>query len=336
MAKNMERLKLYNPERFKPHDATQRVKVAVPGITVPTIAVQSVNEAWEVAVQKGYLTPLVQARAILPISVEEDLLREAALMENGTVVNGRIPFRDPGSKKDLAIYYLQIEDSRRRRYPFQDTRKDITHREAVERARKEGLKSYENDHNYQLVGLAPGGELFGNGRSYNIKILAEKLVQSHKACFVYPHDPKQQTIEGMIDILENNPNVIAFTQTGEVAAVGVMELDSSFSGLPDINIYEPTFWTVPDHRRQGLSVGLRQEMMRLSNSIGSTIFFSESIRATSFQTSQRAGCRLAGNADLSISGDLGKAYTAIGPANPDTGFMPMGLTYYTSKDISIH
>src|SRR5690606_17816933 len=126
---------------------------------------------------------------------------------------------------------------------------------------------------------------------YDIEKLAVGLVESHKQCFAYPHDPNQQTEEGMTGILNNNPNVIAFDINGRIAAVGVMERDESF--VVGVNVYEPTFWTVPDHRRRGLSIGLRQEVMRLADKMGNTVVFSESIRPTSFLTSQRSGCNLA-------------------------------------------
>src|SRR5690606_10787922 len=144
-----------------------------------------------------------------------------------------------------------------------------------------GSKMYENHQGYELIGLSPGGEIFDNGKQFDVEELAVKLVASHKACFAYPHDPNQQTVQGMIEILMNNPNVIAFTSAGEIAAVGVMERDNNFAQITQVSIYEPTFWTVPEHCRNGLSTGLRQSMMRLSNLMGNTLFYSESIRPTS-------------------------------------------------------
>lgn len=58
------------------------------------------------------------------------------------------------------------------------------------------------------------------------------------------------------------------------------------------------------------------------------IVFNESIRDSSFPLCLANDCRLAATRDMRISGNLGDAYTAIGPANPERGYMPMGLTYY--------
>ena len=57
------------------------------------------------------------------------------------------------------------------------------------------------------------------------------------------------------------------------------------------------------------------------------IVFNESIRHTSFPLCLENGCYLGGN--------LGDSYTAIGPANPDAGYMPMGLTYFIDPRIDI-
>lgn len=307
-----------------PHVPTERVKIAVPGITSPADVASCVPLAWQTAQKVGFQHPLIQVRAVLPVSQKDDLL--AAVAERGAEVNGEI--RLLHSETPHAIYYIQKEDPRRLRYQFQNPDKDITHEEALQRAGARGITIYTSDLNYHIETFHPSGVSSVTGREMDTAMLAEELVDSHQRCFAYAHDSAQQDVNSVHGIIENNPLVVAFRRDGRVAAVGLMERDEKFTGLPDLRVYEPTFWTLPEDRRKGLSIGLRQAMMALVDCMGKTIFYSESVRPTSFQTSLRAGCRYGGN--------LGDAYTAIGPANPESGLMPMGLTYYTSRDITIY
>lgn len=295
-----------------------------------------------------YQDPLVQVRFILPLSEEEQLLDTATAFHafgNTARVNGRIPFQGRG--REVALYYIQSESLDRPSYiPVSQT----SHEEALEKGRI--------IRNRSIPTLPEGFEIavieFINGHARDIlhdqpyenlcqEELAIQLALAHRDSFQYPHDFAQQTEEGVMEILNANPVIFAIDRNeNAIASVGYLEADPNFS-YSDITLIEPTYFTRPRYEGKGLSSLLRKATQNLVNHSQDIIryngapllVFNESVRTTSFPLSFGNGCELAGTADLRISGNLGDAYTAIGPANPDVGFMPMGLTYFADPRIAL-
>ncbi len=289
--------------------------------------------------------PLTQVRAIMPIAEEDKLLdyadqinTETTRLNAQTAVVGRIPFRHNG--QDLGIYYFQTESNSR---PVYRNGNWLTHEQAIAEAMKKKQMRIDRElppgFTVKVLECTEHGArdiLTGREEKRDMAELAAEIAAVHKLAFAYPHDPAQQTPEGAYAILQNNPVAIAFGSHNEVASVGYFEQDDRFT-YGGIKLIEPTYFTHPgeEYRRHGLSSHLRmatQMMSQKADSIltwggNAAVIFNESIRNSSFLLSQYH-CELAGNANGRISGNLGDAYTAIGPANPDIGYMPMGLTYY--------
>ena len=324
-------------------ETTQRLKsVRLNSLTQPIQITDRSVQIWEQA-QQMFDHPLVQVRGIIPVA-EEDTLLDYAEELNGEVqeqnaeacVAGRIPFRING--EDLGIYYLQMASKNR---PVYRNGNWLTHEEAVAQA---AVKNQSRINRPLPPGFSVKVLEWSNGQSrdiltgyeehHDMEEMAARLAAVHKLAFAYPHDPAQQTAAGVYDILKQNPVAIAFDPQHEVASVGYFERDERFT-YGGINLVEPTYFTHPNKREHGLSSHLRMATERISRMTDTihtwgrnpAIIFNESIRNSSFVLSQQF-CELAGNANGRITGNLGDAYTAIGPANPDIGYMPMGLTYY--------
>lgn len=171
--------------------------------------------------------------------------------------------------------------------------------------------------------------------------ITEEIIRVHSNAFAYAHDSSQRERGGILSIIEHNPTVVAYhKENRELAALGYLEKDDRFS-FNNLNLVEPTYFTDPKYEKNGLSMHLRkatQRLLDMSNQIDvynnqPVIVFNESIRITSFPLALQSGCELGGEIDTSITGDLGDAYTYIGPANPQTGLMPLGVTYYIDPRI---
>lgn len=328
------------------YDNTQRVKSVL--FTEPSTVQASVTEAvriWDVG-KDFYPTPLVQVRAILPLAQEQPLLLQMKDLENclevadsaRVSVAGKMALKVNGS--EYGIYYLQIESANRKSY--RDNR-HMNHEDAV----KIGLEKKKNHtprpipegfsiQAIQFINGVAVDILAGKEVESSLEGLAQGIIGVHKLAFDYPHDPPQRTDEGAKEILLNNPNLVAMDPQGQVASVGYMEKDDRFT-FGGIALVEPTYFTHPgeEYRKKGLSSHIRQATKRLVE-MGSRIsvykgapmiVFNESIRHTSFPLCLENDCYLGGN--------LGDSYTAIGPANPDAGYMPMGLTYFIDPRIDI-
>lgn len=329
---------------------TQRVKlVRFDELSSPLSTVEDAWNTWETA-KDEYPSPLIQVRTVIPLDDQEELISRmeeiqlAAADEGANArIAGRIPLRlDEGQ---FGLYYVQIEAGSRPAYRAQSG-----HVEAVQRG-------VDKRNRYVERALPPGFTThaveFANGRAVDLlrgeemDIQAETLAQAiagvHRLAFEYPHDPAQQTTEGALAILERNPVLIAVDHNRQqLASVAYLERDERFS-LGGLALVEPTYFTHPgeEYRRHGLSSHLRkatQDLTRQSERIqvynGSPILvFNESIRDTSFPLAIANNSRLAATHDLGIDGNLGDAYTAIGPANPEIGYMPMGLTYFPDPRI---
>ncbi len=335
------------------YENTQRLKgVRMNDISSP---IHVGEETWRLWEQAGnhYETPQVQTRAIIPID-EEGLLRrvqeelqEAALSTGGTArISGRIPFQI--DEQAFGLYYVDIASGQRR--AFRDT-KWTEHNEAIR-------QGFDKRSRYETRAVPPGYNisaleirdgklrdiLSGQWLEEDMEEIAAQVAGVHKLAFEYPHDPAQQTSEGALAIMMSNPTLVAFDIHRQVASVGYLEEDPRFT-FAGIRLVEPTYFTHPgeQYRRHGLSSHLRQVTQQLvRHSYNSQayngdplIVFNESIRNTSFPLCIANGCRVAGTTDGSISGNLGEAYTAIGPANPEIGYMPMGLTYTVDPRIEL-
>lgn len=341
-----KKIKEAHPE-WSLQDVTKRIKkVSFDSPTSPESALIETVELWKAA-KSIYDQPLIQLRAILEQEHEAKLLSLIAegnkRLDKDTSnlrIAGRLLFKE-GSKK-YGIYYMQFESLNR---PSYRDEKYLEHSKAVSAgftkrskekwALPDGYKIYALDFSNGALDILTGEKL-----NLNPEDLAQKIADVHKLAFKFPHDPAQQTKEGVLDILMNNPTLVCFDQNGNVSSVGFMERDSRFTFSKSVLI-EPTYFTHPAEGRKGLSSHLRQATKKLTErhhlvsgyNGNPMIVFNESIRHSSFVLCLENGCNLAGTDDLTINGDLGEAYTAIGPANPETGFMPMGLTYFISPSI---
>lgn len=348
-----DKIKSQHPD-WSLQDTTKRIKkVEFEKQTSADLAILETLNLWEGA-RLIYNSPLVQLRVVLDMEEEGRLLgladylnskNKIALKGGGNLrVNGRLPFAN--GSKNYGIYYIQAESQNRLGYI--DTR-HIGHNEAVQKGiQKRAEQNYKQElpEGYVVRALD-----FTNGSKdvltnqevcIDPERLAESISNIHKLAFQFPHDPAQQTKEGVLDILMNNPTLVCFDPYGKVVSVGFMERDSRFT-FSDAVLVEPTYFTKPGESRKGLSSHIRQATRELVTRHGLVdaykgkpmIVFNESIRHTSFVLCLENNCELAGTEDLKIDGNLGEAYTAIGPASPDKGFMPMGLTYYISPEIKI-
>jgi hypothetical protein len=324
-------------ERFKVDISTQRIKpVLFDQISNPSVLVDTAGEAWEYATkQLGH--PLVQVRGVMQVALERELMKQVSEKGPFNVV-ARIPFNY--ENEPVAIYYVQAQQENRPSYKFKEGYKNISHEEALRRALEKAARGFDAlPDGYSIKRLIPdsdGNKMNAvNDGEFNVGVgeLAKILVNTHKACFDYPHDVNQEDVNAVSETLRNNPLVVALDASENVAAVGYIEKDPRFTLDRNITLVEPTYWTVPEHRRGGLSHHLRLEAKRLYDEIGNIISFGESVRPTSFVLILASGYSLSGTSDLSISGNLGNSYTAIGPANPASGYISMGASYYTSSNI---
>lgn len=356
-----------NPEglQLKMDSRTKRCKLAIlDGLTTPADAGMYMLDAIDQASRNFQGGQLVQGRFVLPISQEQQLLNMSMDLnqtyeDNDYLrVNGRIPFVDPTSGQILGLYYLTHESPFRAKYHFSEPLggrpMNINHRQAVMRAHVEGIKPASGRDLPEIEILALRADKTGEMIDYlnhgntgiSLSDLAWQLARLHRTCFEYAHDDNQATEAGQREILENNPVVVALHHD-QLVAVGLIEGDDSFNF--GVHLSEPTYYTHPDFQRQGISTSLRIAVDQLIDNPrylvehGSTIVFSESIRAISFLASLRSGNAIAAIIDPRypnrqvlgpIDGNLGNAYTYIGPANPHTGLMPMGLSFNMSNNIT--
>jgi len=330
------------------YDDTERIKV-VRFQSVGTVgeAIEDLRHAWSIAVMR-YTHPLVQVRVILRLTDQEHLLASVAgLAVQGASawVAGRIPFRVYG--QEFAIYAVHLQASGRPSYATPD---GIDHATAVSRGydrRGEHLGLREPDgFTLHAVEFVDGVARYLDGDSaplLQLDALARELAHLHRLAFEYAHDPAQQSVDGVWAILQANPVLFATAADGTIVAVLYPERDARFS-FGGIALIEPTGFThpAPIYRRHGLFARLSQTLVGLvqtgtpMTSYGGApvIMFGEAVRHTAFPAALASGAHLAGTRDLRIAGDLGNAYTAIGPARPDRGFMPMGMLYATDPRIT--
>lgn len=293
-------------------------------------------DSWDLSADL-YEHPLAQVRAIMPVSQEEQLLEQfdrlhASFPDDDIGVVARVPFTLDGEK--YGIYYCQAASLDRALWQTDPTK---PHEEAVvygesRRGRREignlpeGFRLFAVEF---VKGRARDILHNGNELPINIDDFAGELVDLHKAAFPIPHDPNQQTVEGVKEIIVNNPTIIVCDDNGKLLSAGFLERDLRFT-FGNIALVEPTYFTHPgsEYRGHGFSSHIRratQELVRLNMAYGGSpmLVFNESIRDTSFQLCLENWCQLAGEGR--ISGDLGEAYTLIG-----SGFKPLGVTFYES------
>jgi hypothetical protein len=346
---NTERLPQgLNPDRNH-HNETQRVKSVFFAEPITSLAATAeLVDIWS-ASKKSYITPLAQVRAILPYHQEESLILKMRDLQDkieGDAVKvgiiGRIPFQLGNDV--FGIYYLQIESKTRKTFSGEGY---MAHSDAVvlgfnkrQNHRPAIIPDGFSIHAIGFAGHQPLDYLTGERLNFNLNQLSYEIAQVHSSTFEYAHDPAQRTVDGAREILQNNPTLIAVDRRGKIASVGYLERDPRFT-FGNIALVEPTYFTLSEYRSLGLSSLLRQTAMRLvkmdrkvsAYNDSPMIIFNESIRHTSFPLCIANGYSLAGTQDLTIPGDLGNAYTAIGKANPDAGYMPLGLTYATNPHL---
>jgi len=322
----------------------------------PESLIKDVLSLWSVGTRE-FQNPLVQARHVCPIDQEAELLelvseRNAILPSDSQVrVNGRIPFMDPDTDEHLAIYFTSIEDSSRAQF---NSPNQVDHGTAIQTFMEKGLsepRPLPEGVEIRAIRELQDGEIYDYLsdevlEEMDTETVARQLAELHTQSFAHAHDRSQTKPSGQSEILKENPVIVAIdTTTNEIVAAGLMEQDTDFNF--GITLTEPTFYTARDYRRQGISTHLRKTMQHLidmptyfNRGYQPTIIFNESIRGSSFIGSLRAGCKLSGDLQATgdsngIDGNLGNAYTYIGPANPETGLMPMGLTHWTSNSIRV-
>lgn len=336
---NTEREYMQENPGWSFYENTQRVKSVIFEPTTPADAVNELRDIWR-AGSARYETPLVQVRAILPRTNESELisLTNELCPNIKATVNGRIPFQI--NNHEYGIYYLQADSTQRSAFKH---RNHILHEQAVslgmDKRRSHEVRPIPSGYSIHAVEFINGNAVdLLSGESLNITLdeLSKEIIDVHERAFEYPHDPTQRTMDGAREILLNNPTVFALNPSGHVASVCYLERDSRFT-FENIALIEPTYFTDPSEEGLGLSSLLRQTVRMLveidRGYDGSPmIIFNESIRHTSFPLCLENGFLLAGNLET-ISGNLGEAYTAIGLANPDVGYMPLGLTYLTDPRI---
>lgn len=331
---------------IKPQDSTQRVKGINFSQITPIEQIDGVmNRLWTEASQ--FSQPLTQARIIIPIKNEAELV-ERVSKTNGLTrgVGAKIPFRH--NDEGFAIYYLQ-QSSDRPQYRFNDQTKDLSHIEAVTKGYRKRATFDQNrpvDDRF-LIQIDDYSDnegvniITGQTSSLPKDEFISQIINVHKSAFAYPHDESQRQQDGIRHILDHNPIITSFDKKKrKIAAVSFWETDPQFN-FGDITLVEPTYFTDPSYEKNGLSITLRkatQDLVTRSSEItiykgNPVIIFNESIRAISFPLCLQVGCDLGGDLNSPIQGNLGEAYTHIGPANPQTGLMPMGLTYFVDPRI---
>ena len=327
-------------ERFKADLSTQRIKpVLFEEVSDPWALTNTANRAWDQA-RRELDYPLIQVRGVVPMALERELIREVEGSGPFAVV-ARIPFNI--DREPAAIYYVQAEVNGRPGYKFADDDLNISHRQALARASEKmnrGFKILPDGYTVRsMIPDSSGSRMQATNDKHffmDTPELAKVLVETHKACFEYPHDSNQQDVYEVEKTLRNNPIVLAFDVRDNVVAVGYIEKDKRFTLGNGLTLVEPTYWTLPTHRHAGASYHLRQAAKDLYDQEGNIICFGESVRSTSFVLILASGYELAGTDDLAITGNLGDAYTAIGPANPGVGYIPMGASFHTSSNIRVN
>lgn len=328
------------PNHWKMYEETQRVKsVLFARPVTPEDAMRELASTWQMA--SSFPTGLAQVRAILPLSSHEALVESVSAMNDCTSnanvrVVGRLPFSVDGEL--FGIYYLHAESTDRPSY----NPSNMSHEAAVANGRsrfasRRGQELHEG-FRARAVELRNGvlTDIFTNEAISDIDVdnLVDELITLHSRSFQHAHDPAQRTREGVLDILSQNPNILVFNESGKVVSVGYLERDARFA-FGGIALVEPTYFTDPDYNGNGLSlVGRRmtQELARNSSHLTSyggapMLVFCESIRYSSFPLAIGTG--------FDLGGDLGEAYTTIGPASHETGYVPMGVTYYVDPRLGI-
>ncbi len=336
-----------------PNNLTGRYKASY--LTTSSTTTEIVRHIYraEYAVRTATKPGLTQIRVIMPDVEGTDLARHIHAANDpgiSTSVNGRIPI--PGTGQSL--FYITTENPSRASYNLEG----ISHEQAVakgmrgrelrnnsgwvEQTKSELVRNGITVHAVDFtsgIDMLTGRSLELDGQQPDIEVIASQLASLFSLGFEYSHDPAQQTTARQRAILESSPVLLA-RKNGQVIAAGVMETDSKFD-FQGWKLVEPTFVTQPgnEYRGIGISSVLRHEMRNLINSAnylqcyGPTIVFCESIRASSGPLSIANGYDLAAHSESGISGNLGEAYTYIGPANPNTGMVPM-LQTYVATDIS--
>lgn len=340
--------------RAKVQETTQRLKL-IDG-DAPTVAARAwaqTRNLWHLAsTREGFASPLVQYRCILPREEEECLIKYQSELQdylgNSTRVwiPGGIPYQVNGEQ--FGLYYLQMASPDRHQYSFPDVTQNITHTEAVARGlmgRNRPQKQLPD--NIAIVTIADiGGQIVQICDNEPIGLsedaLIEALIRAHRTSFDFPHDKGQRTKEGLRSIMTSNPLTFAYDrETTDIAGVGILERDERFTH-GGIALVEPTYFTDPRYRQHGISGALRRETQRIFTRPNeaiyggrSTIVFNESIRPTSFGISLASGSYLPSGFGDNFDGKLGEAYTYLGPANPCSGLMPMGLTHFVGESLRI-
>lgn len=349
-SENMESIRSIQGGRVSEYPATQRIKSAMWGHPVTSkTALREMQGIWTSASQR-FDTPLAQVRCILPTSEQQNILEAMGKFHQNisrdnshASVVAKIPFVIEG--EEYAIYYLQAESGDRPSYPLE---RGYTHEQAVDHGlSRRGVKRSLLSEGFSLHAVefvnTEGKDIFTQRPlPVSMTTLAEQLADVHRQSFAYPHDKAQQTSEGVQEILTHNPIMYITDPEGVIAAVGFLEQDTDFA-LGGGALIEPTYFTSPDerYRRHGLSSHLRQAVQQLALQPESftaygerpLVIFNESVRETSFPLCLANGYHLSG--DAQIPGNLGRAYVAIGPANPQTGFMSMGSTYFRSPQLGV-
>lgn len=303
---------------------------------MPDTAISGLSAAWEVA-SGTFEDPLVQLRCIVPLALEANLIdlvsAENQEDKSEMYIAGRIPFVLDGDT--MGLYYVHQESAQR--HGFIASGPIRTHQDAINRAlRPRASAPLSPDYRIHTV-------QFSGDTAYDLltdrvldflprESVVDQICQLHQEAFAHPHDVSQRTTAGVNQILDHNPIFLA-CQGEHLAAVGFVEQDSSVV-CDQYSLCEPTYFTQVRHRSHGLSRHLRDATRRWVDTQGNVLCFAESIRSTSFPLSLQSGFSLGGTPESLIPGDLGNAYTYIGDANPESGYMPMGLSYYVSKSIS--
>lgn len=352
--KELERFVIQKPpDGIYEQPSTERVKLLSGEAPIDSFTAWSTTlNMWSHAKVIEMANPLVQHRCIVPLSDEHTLSKyqqdiQHQLGDDVRVwIPGGIPYRVNGD--NFGLYYLHIADNERIQYQVQNDPSNMTHAEAVNRGMVgRGKPSKQLPTNISVATVADiEGRLVQVCGNAPIDLdeghLIDALRWAHESSFAYPHDPNQRTESGIRNILTHNPITFAYDRKMErVAGAAFLEKDCTFTH-GGIALVEPTYFTPSDYGRHGISSALRRANMELcAQSIPGfyggkpVIIFNESIRGSSFGISLANRCSLPGGAIGRFDGDLGNTYTYIGPANPKTGLMPMGLTYTMNKSLKV-
>lgn len=301
----------------------------------PQDAFEAVDRAWDSALSTHGDQAFVQLRCVIPLRQEDEIIRlntRASSSDAESSIAGRIPFLH--ANEAFGLYYLHRASIQRPSIKIDSPIQ--THQQALYAANKT-RKVRPLDQEFQThVVQFNGSVAFDALTDRQIPFLdrestVEQIQQLHRFSFDHPHDTSQRDQVGINKILDHNPVVLA-AAASQIAAVGFIEQESQ-PMLGTVHLSEPTYFTHPEYRSRGLSYHLRQATKVWINTQPNHICFAESVRYSSFPLSIGSGFRLAGTPDSAIQGNLGDAYTYIGPANPQTGYMPMGLSYFESPAI---